>query len=346
MNVFCDLHQDDLYYSLHLLFEKRLGWKLYRPIGMDWWKCRLWIYNNLEDTSHQYLDIHDCDVNHGTWYECPEGRHEYSHRALTLEQFWQMPIDIIIASVTSHEEPYSRLTWMHKDHPKFVRHVGNVHDTFEPVVCKNIMASAFLFDANTLSHYESKGVAPDKNIVTYHQEFDLNTFSFQPPSPNHRITNLMNCVPDSRDYTLWELYKMVMPDFDWKMHGILGHDGIIGTTRGVAQAFHDTTFVWHLKFGGDGMGHVIHNAFATGRPPIVKGSYYKDKMAGQLMEHEKTCLDLEQYSDIKEACQRIRYWAEPEHYEILSRNAHDRFKQVVDFDAEFIRLKEFFDRLI
>jgi len=142
------------------------------------------------------------------------------------------------------------------------------------------------------------------------------------------------------------IYKAVLQDFEWKEYGFDGKDGVIGTDKEMGHALHDTAFLWHIKEIGDGFGAVIHQAFSTGRPPIVKRSYYADKMAGQLMEHEKTCLDLEQYSDTKEICERIRFWAEPEHYEILSRNAHERFKQVVNFDKEFEELKKFFGRLI
>jgi hypothetical protein len=36
MNVFCDFHHGGLYYSMHLLWEKRLGANLCTMGGMEW----------------------------------------------------------------------------------------------------------------------------------------------------------------------------------------------------------------------------------------------------------------------------------------------------------------------
>jgi len=345
MNVFADLHQDDLYYSLHLLFEKRLGWNLYRPIGFDWYDKGFWAYSQNPPTVKQYLQIQGNDKDLGDHYECPEGKHGYNHKALTFDQFLKKDIDIVIASVTSHEEVYARLIAEHKPKAKLIRQAGNIHDTINFDICKNILASTYLFDANTLSNFEPKGLPAGLNVVIYHQEFELSTFSFQPPYKGLRITNLMNCVPDSRDYALWPKAKVALPEFDFKMYGILGDDGIIGTEERVAKAFHDTTFVWHVKFGGDGFGHVIHNAFATGRPPIVRGSYYTDKLAGHFFEDGVTCIDLEKHS-FEEAIEMIRYFSKPENYVKMSKAAHEIFLRNVDFDKEFKYIKKFLDNLI
>jgi len=333
MNVFADLHQDDLYYSLYLLFERRLGWRLFRPIGFDWWKNGFWKYNPDTRVVQQYLQIRNNDKNLGEYYECPESKHNYSHRALTFEQFKQMDVGIVIASVRQHEEVYDRLIREYKPGAKLIREVGNIHDIVDPNICRNIMAAAYLSE-----------IPKNTNVVIYHQEFDLNTFCYKPPANNNKITNLMNCVPASRDFELWPKYKNELKEFDWKMHGILGEDGIIGTDKGVAQAIHDSTFIWHVKFGGDGFGHVIHNAFACGRPPIVKGSYYADKIAGHLFEDGVTCIDLEKGS-FEENVKKIRYWANPENYAKMSKAAYDRFCENVNFDKEFVYIKKFLANL-
>ncbi len=334
IKVFADLHQDDLYYSLHLLFERRLGWELYRPIGLDWHKKGFWAYNHNPEVVKQYLRINDFDKNLGDYYECPESKHNYNHRALTFDQFLDTDIDIIIASVTAHEMTYWNLIRQHKPKAKLIRQIGNIHETVNIDVCKNLMASANI-----------SFVPENCNIVTYHQEFDLKTFDFQPRSVHNRITNLMNCYPDSKDFKLWAEYKKELPEFDWKMYGILGEDGIIGSDKEVAKACHHTTFLWHLKFGGDGFGHVIHNAFATGRPPIVKGSYYKDKMAGHLMEDGVTCIDLEKGS-FQQNVNKIRFWSQPENLKKMSEAAYESFQKNVDFDKEFVYLKKFLNNLV
>jgi len=334
MNVFADLHQDDLYYSLHLLFEKRLGWNLYRPIGFEWEERGLWKYSPKTEVIEQYLQVYENDKDLGDHWECPEVKHSYSHKALTFEQFLNKDIDIIIASVKQHELPYFQLVKEFKPKAKLIRQIGNIHDTADPEICKNIMASALVYN-----------VPSNVNLVIYHQEFELTTFSFKPPYKGLRITNLMNCLPDSRDFYLWKEYKKNLKEFDWKMYGILGDDGIIGTEEKVAEAFHNSTFIWHVKYGGDGFGHVIHNAFATGRPPIVIGNYYKDTLAGFLIEDNKTCIELEK-RDLQGNIEKIRYWAKPENYQKMSKAAYDRFRENVDYDKEFKLIKKFLYNLI
>ena len=40
--VFADYHHSGLYRSFELLFEKRLGGTLFKPIGWDWWNQGYW----------------------------------------------------------------------------------------------------------------------------------------------------------------------------------------------------------------------------------------------------------------------------------------------------------------
>ncbi len=61
ISVFTDLHHESLYQSLQLLFEKRLGWRLFRPAGLDWFQKGYWriaeLYNNAPDTISQFLEL-------------------------------------------------------------------------------------------------------------------------------------------------------------------------------------------------------------------------------------------------------------------------------------------------
>lgn len=333
-NVFVDLHQDDLYYSLHLLFEKRLGWKLFRPLGMDWYKNGFWKYSDNMPTVKQYLQPQGDEIKKNGYSLAYERRHNYFHKVLSFEQFKEFPIDIVIGSVVQHEQTYIDLIKKHKPKAKFIRQAGNIHDMIDTNICKNIMCSA-----KPVSSF------PDINIVFYHQEFDLNTFSFVPVRRYNRITNLMNCFPDSPDAPLWYEFKQAIPDYDFKMYGILGDDGIIGETKNVAKAFHDTTFIWHLKHQGDGFGHVIHNAFATGRPPIVIAKYYNNTMAGDLMEGGKTCIFLDN-KKIGDCVKEIEFYAQPDKYYSMSNLAYNKFKENVNFDYEFTDIVKFLGNLV
>lgn len=57
MKVLADHHHDDLYESLRILFEDRLGWELYRPIGTEWYTEGYWDVYNHPDTVTQYLGL-------------------------------------------------------------------------------------------------------------------------------------------------------------------------------------------------------------------------------------------------------------------------------------------------
>jgi len=333
MNVFADLHQDDLYWSLHLLFERRLGWKLFRPLGIDWWTSRFWEYSLDLRVVNQYLRPRGDEIAKDGYNLSYEERHDYYHRTLSFEQFKKYPIDIVIASVSEHEALYKKLVDLHKPNAKFIRQVGNNRESVNFYICKNVMASVKPFS-----------IPEDVNAVFYHQEFDTKLFTKVPTRRYNRITNLMNCLPDSPDYPLYLKFKEALPDYEFKMYGILGDDGIIGTTKGVAEAFKDTTFVWHVKHQGDGFGHIIHNAFACGRPPIVIKKYYKDTLAEDLMIDGKTCICLDD-KPFKQCIDEIRYFSKPENFDKMSQQAYDKFRELVNYDQEFIKIKEFLNRL-
>ena len=59
MNVLCDRHHAGLLYSLQLLFEDRLGFHLFVPIGHDWWDEEYWRFGNVfgdDRLAQQYLE--------------------------------------------------------------------------------------------------------------------------------------------------------------------------------------------------------------------------------------------------------------------------------------------------
>jgi len=334
LNVLADLHHGDLYHSLRMLFEQRLGGKLFRPIGVEWYEKNFWKYNDNLPTVKQYLQHRNEEVDLGTHIVCPERPHNEQDNLLTFDQFKKHKIDIVIGSVYQHEEPYTRLIREHKPNAKFIRQAANIHDVIDPNFSKNIMASCLL------DH-----TPPGANVVTYHQEFDLNIFKYVLPYNSHTIKNFMNCVPDSRDFYLWPRYKAELSSYDWKMHGILGEDGIIGSVAEIAKKIQNSTFIWHVKFGGDGFGHVIHNAFACGRPIITKASYYKNCLAEGLLEDGVTCIDLDKHS-FDESIEMIKHFSKFENLRVMCDNVYKRFCEYVDYNKEETLLRKFLDNLI
>lgn len=333
MRVFVDYHHNALYYSFHLLFEKRLGWELYSPIGYEWFWNGYWRYSSKRETIEQYLGkpTGRYEVKDGIYYiEAEEGTNRFVRKAVTLSKFMEMEWDYIIASVYNHERPYHELARIKK--ACFIRQMGNPGERCDFNLCRNILNST------------RNPVPPHVNQVFYHPEFDVEKdYFYEPPRDHRTIRSFMNCLPLSKDAPLFYRYEKALPEFKFRMHGILGRDGLL-SVREVPEAMRNSAFIWHLKSQGDGYGFVVHQAMATGRPLILKKSYYRGQTAEPLFVDDETCIDLDGHS-FEENIERIRYWSEPGNHEEMCLNAHRRFKRIVDFNGEFKRIKEFLNRI-
>jgi hypothetical protein len=67
--------------------------------------------------------------------------------------------------------------------------------------------------------------------------------------------------------------------WEFKSYGGQCRDGACHGSKQLADSINNTSYVWHTKNGGDGYGHIIHNACACAKPLIVKKEYYKGKLA-------------------------------------------------------------------
>ena len=334
LNVFADFHHGCLYQFLRILIEKRFKYNLYRPIGLEWFCEKIWRHSENTPTVCQYLDPrNDAEIKDGIYY-MRDSWHNEIDKGITFEKFKEMKIDIIIGSISNHEISFSTLAKSHWNKPKFIRLIGNVNEPIDFNYSKNIIVTAKTMPI------------PDRiNAVFCHQEFDLKTFQYKPPIIRNSIKSFVNCLPLTKDFSLWKQYKTLLSDFDWKMYGGVCEDGSIGYADEMNSAFYNSSFIWHIKFGGDGFGHVIHNAYACGRPPIVKRSYYADKLAGPLMIDGKTCIDLERHTT-EENIRLIREFSQPDKHNQMCENVYKRFCEIVNYEAEFIKLQEFFNNLI
>lgn len=350
MNVFADLHHSGLYASLHYLFENRLGFELFRPIGTRWFDEGYWKiaqpYNNNPATIEQYLGIRQDflppdgtpalntikEQKDGVYY-IHDGAHNYYQKAITFEKFLEMDIDVVIASIPAHVEAYKKLIEKHKPKAKLIYQMGNIgwheHVPFNEV--KNIMASVKEFS-----------VPSDVNAVFYRQEFDTEVFK---PSPltTKWITSFVNCLPDPERFNR---LREMLPDWEFRAFGISCPDGIWTNIEDIALYMKTSMWGYHYKPGGDGYGHVIHNWMAVGRPVLVNLRDYKDKLAGELLEDGVTCFDISDM-DAAEIAYRLE---QPNHinipeYDQMVENVKQRFAQVVDFKRDAEKVKEFIGRL-
>ncbi len=357
--VFTDFHHASLLNSLIMLFEKRLGGQVFRPIGMDWATQGFWKIYDHPETQQQFLGIGGATPD-GTpplnevqglsalggqegiepIYLCKDIEGDVTNKAITLGTFMSLPIDIVIASIPAHLEPFKRLCELHPNKPKLIFQIGNAW-TVEAGLAKNVMASAVV-----------AGIPPTTNFITYHQEFDLSTFYPQynvDNSPSNNIYSFINCFNTSgafqEDWQLFQHLEQTMPEWNFKSFGGQCRDGSCNGTKELAETMRQSKFIWHTKNGGDGYGHVLHNSAAVGRPLITKKLYYAGKMGERLMVEGKTCINID-FLSIDEIRNKIEYYSDPELYNRMCRNVYENFRMVCDFDSEFEGLQKFLDNLL
>lgn len=354
MNVFCDFHHSGLAYAMHLLIEKRLGWNLYFPIGVEWFDKGYWAiaepYGNNRDTVNQYLALderyvpkdgtpvlNDIASEKAHHYEIYDHAHGYTHKSLTFTQFQSINIDIIIGSIPRHWDLYRKLRDIYKPQARVVAHMGNMFDEVEYYmrsgIIRNLMASTITFPY------------PDHiNTVFYHQEIDTHVFHYTPYITEliPRITSFVNLLPARHIY---EAYKTAMPDFEFRAYGSSTPEGPIQTIQEIASHMKDSMWGFHLKPRGDGFGHILYDWAFIGRPIITRFSDYADKLGGELLEDGITAIDLEKRS-FPDTIDYIRHLSHPTHYSTLATAIQSRVSNIIDYDREALQLKRFFTTLL
>lgn len=345
--IFTDFHHASLLNSFVYLFEDRLGYEVYRPIGIEWAQSGYWKVYDHPETQAQFLGIgsatpdgtpplNEVEVYNGGIYYCQDIDSGYYNKAITLSTFLELHFDIVIASLPQHIEPFTRLCEQHPDHPKLIFQIGNSWTT-DAGLAKNIMASAII-----------NSVPADINFVSYHQEFNVDLFHETHPHINNSIYSFINCF-DSQPHFVndWDLFtkcERIMNDWDFKSYGGQCRDGAAHGSAQVSDYMREAMFVWHTKNGGDGYGHVIHNAACMGKPMIVNASYYAGKMAEALIKDGETCIVIDGLNP-QEVVNKILHYSDIERYTQLCRNAAANFKNTVNFDKEAENIKEFINRL-
>lgn len=347
MQVLCDFHHAGLLNSFILLFEKRLGYKVYRPIGEDWFNEGYWKVYNHPATVAQFLGIGSATpdgtpplnevegFNNGV-YNCHDISSNRTNRAITLDQFRKMNFGIVIASLPQHIEPFKKLCKEHWSRPKFIFQIGNQWLN-EASNCENIMASSRL-------------ELPNSNSVVYHQEFDLNVFSKTSSEVVEPVvSSFMNCFNIDQmfkeDWDLFQMIERLMPDYRFRCYGGQGRDGCCNGDEELARTIKSSKFVWHTKRGGDGYGHIIHNAAACGIPMIVKKEYYLGKLGEDLMIDGETCICIDNLNP-QQIIEKIRHYSQYPIWKIMSNNVYLNFKKKVDFDKEEKEMRHFLSKLV
>ncbi len=359
--ILVDYHHTSLLTSLKMLFGDRLRYMLYRPIGIEWFDEGFWAINNARETAEQFLSL-DQQYKPGDGTpplntfvpditlqrdkvlgETPENGVYYCgfgseiNRACTLDFFKKNKFDLVLCSIPQHIEPFKRLIKEYMPDAKLIFQVGNDWD-FETLGGMNVLASV-----------RPRRVPDNVNVMFYHQEFDTNIFRKRLLTPTKKINSYINILQNTgqgwQDFTQLEEI-LQRKGFEFKSYGGQCRDGNIGGgPADMAESIKESMFVFHVKPGGDGFGHVIHNAYAMGRPVITRRSHYEGKLAAELLI-PGTCIDLDECSIADAANRLVRLSHSPLQLAKMGKAAHDRFKQIVNYDLEGERIKSWLTNLV
>lgn len=333
--VFCDFHHSSLLRSFVLLFERRLGMEVYRPIGMEWFDEGFWAINDQRDTAMQFLDIdsqprdNTPPLNTPEWqkadgtYEILDPGAKSAHKACTLAFFKNNQFDYVIASIPAHIPLFKRLIAEFQPNAKLIIQMGN-NWNLEALEGENVLASI------------APQFAPGVNAHFYHQEFDLQVFHDTPVPAVRKVYSFLNIIQQSG--IGWADYadlKRLLERSGWEFRAYGGQcpDGNMTGPHQLASKMREAAFVFHVKPGGDGFGHIIHNAYAVGRPVITRPSHYRGQLAEQLLV-PGTFIDLDRYGrgEVKNILTRLIF--DPDSLEAMGKRAAERFDEVVDYKRE------------
>lgn len=331
--IFVDFHHSSLLRSLVLLFENRLNLSVYRPIGMDWYHNGYWAINNLEPTARQFLDVDAAPVADktpflndvavvGSGVHCIyDPGNKSIHKAIEFNAFKETRFDFIIASIPQHIPLFQELIKKYQPQAKLIVQIGN---NWNPEILHghNVMASVKPMQNNNF------------NAVYYHQEFDTDIFTYKDNIQNRKVSSYINILQHTRQG--WDDFcnlESSLPNYEFKSYGGQCRDGNFAGPHALAESMHTNDLIFHVKFGGDGYGHVLYNSYACGRAPIIRSSFYHNQLAEELFADDN-CIDLDKMS-IHDAVDKIKRITESkELLDQYSLNAHNSFQQSVSFEND------------
>jgi len=319
MNIFTDYIHADLYYSLHALFEKRLGWNLYAPHGEDWQQANIFTAifpPNSTELEHQggILPFH-IDA------------HQYIQKRISFATFKEMSFDILVTGYYGNESVFCQLQQNHHPSSMLIRQIANIGET--PLSCKNVMLA--------MNTRMPKGI----NFIKYHPEH-LDIYqpdNKEPPKIIRSLFNNFSSYPQA--IAPWEKIKGSLLDFTFKVHGHNGQDGAI-PQKEFYRTIQDSMFIYHPKPLGC-CGFTARQALSCGKPLIVDKRYCRQfkTLAEDYLQDGFNCIDLDPaIRTVEQAIGMIREWSRPEVYQEKSLNASNTFRTLISFETEAASIKE------
>jgi hypothetical protein len=320
-----DRHHADLYYSLQLLLEDRLGIELYTPIGHEWWDEGIWNFGRGtwpdDRLAQQYLNPEPWAEN-----ELHDGHHpERAIRGIGYAEARELGWDYVVATLQDNQHGFRKFA--DEVGAKFVMQVGNTGQLVD-------------WGLDPLALVSSEVPIRGRGVL-YHQEFEAETtFRFRDLEDPLTIRSFVNCFPETPCHAAFGEVRDLLPEFRFESYGI-GTPGDVVTPVGrIADLMAGSGWGWHDKAHGDGFGHVIHNWAAVGRPLIGHASHYRGRMAEMFWDDLVTCIDLDRYS-VSDATGLIReITADRPRHEAMCREIRARF-DTIDYAAEAEAIREF-----
>jgi hypothetical protein len=342
VRLLIDYHHSDLFESHLLLFADRFGWEVWRPIGMEWFTEGYWQFEKEwhgDAVAKQYLDLWSSDGptrRDGIWR-----REDATHPGRTLDMVTldvarDMKWDVVISSVPDND-------------PGLLRFAKEVGATWGVHVGNEAQYSAFGSAAFALCSARMPYQLPCPS-VEYRQPFDTEGIFYPewPPAEQKSVASFIQCFAENKTaYAEFLAHARHIPDMDWKVYGAYGGHpedefacGNLEPVTAVAEAMRRTRIVWHSKEWSDGFGHIIHNAFAVGRPVVGRARYYQNKLAGDLWVEGVTSFDIDRRSDDEIAALLRRLRDDDDFHREVSEAGAARFREVVDWDTEAEAVRE------
>lgn len=346
-------HHAGLFQSLILLFENRLDFNIYRPIGTEWYDEGFWAVYDHPATVQQFLSIGSATPDNtpplnkveskaGYIYHCHDIQSDKTNKAITLEGFKNTDFTLVIASIPQHIPRFRKLIDAYKPNAKLIFQIGNAWNISpeQEDMIDGVMASAIVGVPDGFS----------KPIISYHQEFDLKVFYPDVElQPDKKISSFVNCFDDKHmfadDYELFLKMEKLMPDYSFRAYGGQCRDGVAQGVSSVADEMRSSMFLWHTKRGGDGYGHILFNSAAVGRPAIVKKEYYVGKLGDKLLIPDEICISIDGLNPAQ-IREKITFYSQPEIYNKMRTRIVENFYKSVSFEDDAQKVKQLISKLL
>ncbi len=317
------------------MFGDRFGAEVYAPWGMDWFDSWYWIFekeHHGDAVAHQYLEgiFHD-GVEHDGIIEVPDRKHPgRTIKGISLERARAEQFDLVMSSVPANANGYAKFA--EQNGARWGIHVGNQwgDEAWEKRPTFAILSTTSVVPS---------GVP----YVVVHQEFSLEDFRYEPPVGFGPIRSMVNCFPEMTSEYAGNFAPLAVsaPELRWQVFGEYGTAaddqfkmGNLHTDPDEGDAMRGAGIMWHSKKWSDGFGHVVHRAFAVGRPVFGYANYYADKLAGPLWVDGVTSIDISTRSHDETLHELRRLRDDPDAYLRMCEASAARFREIVNFDED------------